>query len=504
MPDQILAFSFTVKASKELKHLVTKVVGQKNASLVNISTFHSFCRKVLRQDIAALGRGYTPSFKELNAKGQRRVINYIQHHQFDNTEEILNFIAKCKVMDIPPSEAGNYAPNPDMSQAYVEIYEKYEKHLETDGAIDYTSQQLFTDALFRDVPEVKDEWQEKFKLIFVDEYQDTDPIQYRIIKVLAEKHQNLRVVGDDDQGIYGFRGADIQNILNFEKDYPDAKVIALEQNYRSTQQIVKASRAIADFNPDRREKELFTTNAEGDKVKHLHCVDQETEAGTIADFISRATQEVWSFRDFAILCRTSRQATAFKEAFKASGIPFHVVGEFTDTPEDVVSIMTIHKSKGLEFPNVFVAGVCTGLLPHYHANKKKWDEELRLLYVAMTRAKNWLCLSSYDSDEFQHECGKSQFLDYIPERLLENVETLGHTPIPPIPEEIVVPVVPEESPEYLEPLPIGSDITVIGVDSGTLNVGWSITQKSSDGYTVHAYNTEEPVGNLEARHKYIK
>ena len=108
------------------------------------------------------------------------------------------------------------------------------------------------------MPEVKVKWQKRFELIFVDEYQDTDPVQYRIIKALAEKHRNLRVVGDDDQGIYGFRGADIQNILNFEKDYPDAKVITLEQNYRSTQQIVDASRAMADFNPDRREKELFT------------------------------------------------------------------------------------------------------------------------------------------------------------------------------------------------------------------------------------------------------
>ena len=503
MPDQILAFSFTVKASQELRHRVAEAVGPDKSSGVWISTFHRFCRKVLREDIEALDIGYTRNFEALEENDQRKVIrsqiDYLQYHSFANPDDVLNFIAKCKAMDIRPSEAGNYAPDPNKSQIYVEIYERYEKCLKEDGAIDYENQQLFTDTLFQTVPKVKAKWQEKFDLIFVDEYQDTDSVQYRIIKALAEKHLNLRVVGDDDQGIYGFRGADIQNILNFEEDYRDArgaKVITLEQNYRSTQQIVKASRTIADFNPDRREKELFTTNTEGDKVKRLHCIDQNEEALTIADFITRATQEVWSFQDFAILCRTSRQATAFKEAFKASGIPFHVFGEFTDTSEDVVSIMTIHKSKGLEFSNVFVAGVCKGLLPHYLANKKEWDEELRLLYVAMTRAKNWLCLSSYDSDESQYERGPSQFLGYIPCSLLESIDTLHHTSIPSRPEEKGVSTATEEPPRYVEPLPIQSesDMTVLGVDPGISNVGWSITQKTTDGYTVHKYDTEMPTG----------
>ena len=237
-------------------------------------------------------------------------------------------------------------------------------------------------------------------------------------------------------------------------------------------------------------------------MKHLHCANNEEEAITIAYFISRATQEVWSFRDFAILCRTSRQATAFKEAFKASGIPFHVVGESTD----VVSIMTIHKSKGLEFSNVFVAGVCKGLLPHYLANEKEWDEELRLLYVAMTRAKNWLCLSSYDSDESQRECGPSQFLDYIPPSLLESIDTLHHTPIPSKLEERGASTATEEPSRYVESLPIQSesDMTVLGVDPGVSNVGWAITQKTVDGYTVHKYNTEKPTGSSHNKLMQIK
>ena len=515
MPDRILAFSFTVKASKELRHRVARAVGQEKSSNVWISTFHSFCRKVLKEDILALRGDYPRNFKALDESEQRKIvqeftrqrraqIDYLQYHKFPKADEVLNFIQKCKVMNIHPSEARDFAPNPDMSQAYAEIYEKYEKHLEANGAIDYTSQQLFTDALFKAVPEVKTKWQEKFELIFVDEYQDTDPVQYRIIKTLAEKHLNLRVVGDDDQGIYGFRGADIRNILNFEKDYPNAQVITLEENYRSTQQIVHASRALADFNPDRREKELFTTNTEGDRVKHLHCADQKEEAAAIAGFVNRASQEVWTFQDFAILCRTTRQFTAFEEAFAALEIPCQVVGESQNMPRDSVSIMTIHKSKGLEFPNVFVSGVCTDLLPHYFASEKEWDEELRLLYVAMTRAKNWLCLSSYDIDESFQPRGQSRFLSYIPSSLIERIESLCHTPIPSRREGKADLTVSTESSSYVDPLPFQSDITVVGVDPGISNVGWSITQKSSDGYTVHDYNTEKPPENLAARHKYIE
>ena len=506
-PDRILAFSFTRKASAELKQRVQETVDQDRAANVWISTFHSFCGRVLRQDAQRLDVGNKQEFTvneltRLYNESPRAQIEYLQHHQFAEPEDALRFINECMATDISPAEVGGYAQRSDMSQAYVEIYQRYKQLAENDEA-NYTECQLLTNALLRDVPEVRKRWQEKFELIFVDEYQDTDPIQYQIIKTLTGKHQNLRVVGDDDQGIYGWRGADIQNILNFEEDYSNAKVISLGQNYRSTQRIVEISRALAEFNPDRRDKELFTRNPEGEKVKHLHCEDNEKEAMTIAEFISRAIQEGRNPSDFAVLYRTGGQAKVFTEAFEELEIPCHVVvSNSSNRDTDGVSLMTIHKAKGLEFSNVFVAGLCKNLLPHYHnRDEKDWPEELRLLYVAMTRAENWLCLSSYEADA--HKRGQSPFLEreYIPPNLLESVETLEDLPIPPnppSPPNMTVPVGNVETTGYVEPLPISLQ-TVIGIDPGnigarTTNVGWSITQKSSQGYSVLDYGTERPTG----------
>ena len=507
-PDRILAFSFTGKACAELRErVVEQLADEERGACVQIFTFHSFCRWVLREDIGKLRRASTLDFRDLEEDDQKiedrkrvaQAIDYLQYHRFDKPKEVLDFIIKCKAQGIYPSNARNYIPNPDKPEAYVKIYEKYEQRLKEDGWIDYPNQLLFTDELLTTVPEVKEKWQGKFDLIFVDEYQDTDPVQYRIIKSLVDKRQNLRVVGDDDQGIYGFRGADIQNILKFEENYPNAKdnVILLGQNYRSTQQIVEVSRALAEFNPDRREKELFTRNFEGEKVKYLHCDNDEEEAATIASFIQQSIdQGNWQPSDFAVLYRNNKQAKTFKKAFK-------------DTNTTGVSLMTIHGAKGLEFPNVFVAGVCKGLLPNYYnSDEKDWDEELRLLYVAMTRAKNWLCLSSYQEEmESPYERGPSPFLDYIPSSLLESVETFENVCIPPSPEDSEEPAesVEQKIPQKL----LESNVTVLGIDPGnigakTTNVGWSITQKSSDGYVVIDNDTLTLIGKTDDKLKQIE
>lgn len=520
LPSRIVAFTFTRKAAKELKDRMSRIVGENIASNIWISTFHSFCGKVLHQDFQQLDIGDKQEFTvneltRLYNEGPRAQIEYLQHHRFAEPEDVLRFINECRAANIPPDEAASYAQNHHMSQAYVEIYQRYRQLPENDE-INYTECQLLTNALFRDVPEVRERWQEKFDLIFVDEYQDTDPIQYRIIKFLAEKHKNLRVVGDDDQGIYGFRGADIQNILNFEAHYRndevDVKVIPLGQNYRSTKKIVAASRALADFNPDRRDKELFTLNFEGEKVKHLHCENDKKEASTIAAFIHRAIDEGGrSPSDFAVLYRNKKQADVFKNAFDDLGIRYHIVQDSSNTNTPGVSMMTIHKSKGLEFPNVFVVGICQELLPNYYnQDEKDWDEELRVLYVAMTRAKNWLCLSSYEKDGYKQR-GQSPFLkrQYIPANLLESISTLQDTQIPPAPEEMNAPQVPFN---YIEPLPeqlLGDGMTVIGVDPGNIgtrntNVGWSVTQKTSDGYSVLRFGNERPTGTPENKLRQIE
>ena len=515
-PSKIAAFTFTREAAKELKKRVGEIVTKSVTNDAQISTFHSFCGRVVNVDFDSLRIDNEQEFivKELTKRAE---IDYIQYHSFPESDDILRFIRLCKAKNIDYSAAGSNAkehvPDPQMLDVYVDIYKKYEQ-LEDDGN-PYTRVQLLTHALFRDVPEVKTKWQEKFSLIFVDEYQDTDPVQYGIIKALAEKHQNLRVVGDDDQGIYGWRGADIQNILNFEKDYPNAKVISLGQNYRSTQRIVAASRALADFNPDRRDKELFTRNFEGTTVKYLHCEDHEEEASTISDFIDRAIQEGRSPSDFAVLYRTNKQARTFEKTFANLRIPYYNVNKsetrFPKQPKHAVSLMTIHKSKGLEFSNVFVVGICQELLPHfYNSNEKDWDEEIRLLYVAMTRSKNWLCLSFYEM-EGDYIRGQSPFIErgYIPSILLESIETLNYIPIPPAPEDMIA---PQESSDYVEPLPeqlLGDGMTVIGVDPGNIgtrntNVGWSVTQKTSDGYSVLDFGTERPSGTQENKRIQIE
>ena len=503
-PSQIAAFTFTNKAKDDLKKRISdNIVRQDLVNDIWIRTFHSFCGHVWnkhpRKLVIENERDFTA--EELT-RVYRAQITHLQYHQFDD-KEIFDFIREYEKQEISLPKVGNL----QVPQIYVDIYKKYTQILEDNNDI-YTKIQLFTNALLRDVHEVKTEWQDKFELIFVDEFQDTDPIQYQIIKTLAGTRQNLRVVGDDDQGIYGWRGADIQNILNFENDYRTAnKPITLGQNYRSTQKIVEASRALAEFNPDRRDKDLFTQNLEGEKVKHLHCENAGVEANTIADFISRAIQEGQNPSDFAVLYRTKAQAHTFEEAFRNRIWCYNFddkENRLLEQPKCTVSLMTIHKSKGLEFPNVFVSGVCSGLLPLYKS-KKDWDEELRLLYVAMTRAENWLCLSSYEPR------GRSEFLSYIPSSLLKTIETLDNIPIPPKPEKMERPVTKKSS-DYVEPLPeklLGAGMTVIGVDPGNIgaretNVGWSVTQKSAGGYSVLCSDIYNPEGTPENKLQQIK
>ena len=522
-PDRILAFSFTGKACEDLKKQVKKIiVDEEKANLVQISTFHSFCRRVLREDIEKLRKVYTRNFKELKSEDQKREvrkqigkvrvqINHLQHHKFFNTQDILDFITRCKLHFIPPQEAGERVPNsempPEISRAYVEIYERYERVLETNGWIDYANQLLLANELLRDVPEVKKEWQEKFELIFVDEYQDTDPVQYCIVTTLADHHQNVRVVGDDDQGIYSFRGADIQNILNFEKDYSTAKIIPLGQNYRSTQRIVGASRALAEFNSYRRKKELFTQNSTGKNIIHLHCKSAEEEVGNITSFIIGAIQWGWRSKDFAILCRLNSQVGEFKTAFNAD--EFKTAFNNLGISPDNVPVMTIHGAKGLEFPNVFVAGVCKGLLP-FAGNEQ--NEERRLLYVAMTRAQNWLCLSSYEGNAGLNANGRSPFLDEIPQNLLEPTQSLRDSHIPPKPTKsngTELSTAVEKPLESITHPPIRPEI-VLGIDPGDIddankpNVGWAVIEKSSNGYTVIDCDTERPKGTSDEKLKQIE
>lgn len=349
-PSKIAAFTFTNKAKDELKNRISDFVEQDIVDDVWVSTFHSFCghiwnnhpgRLIIENERDFAAEELTRIYKER----ARYQIDDFQYRKFVDGEEILNSIRQWEKQGISSAKISNQ----QCPQICVDVYKKYKQILENSSDI-YTKIQLFTNALLRDVPGVKTKWQERFELIFVDEFQDTDPIQYEIIKAIAGEHPNLRVVGDDDQSIYGWRGADIQNILNFENDYSTGDPIKLGQNYRSTQRIVEASRALVEFNPDRREKDLFTRNFAGEKVIHLHCENDKQEADAIASFIHRAIKQGNRHpSDFAVLYRTNKQACAFKKAFNDLGIQSHIVKSSLDTPKNVVPIMTIHQSKGSEF-----------------------------------------------------------------------------------------------------------------------------------------------------------
>lgn len=358
-PSKIAAFTFTNKAKNELKNRVSDFVVKPD--IVNdvwISTFHSFCGHVWNNHP---GKLVIKNERDSSAEELKHIyIDYLQYHKFADSKEILNSIRQWEKAVVSSTEISNQ----QNTRICVDVYKKQRQIRKNSDDI-YTRVQLFTNALLRDVPEVKTKWQDRFELIFVDEFQDTDHIQYEIIKALAGEHPNLRVVGDGDQSIYGRRGADSQNILNFKRDYPNAKITPLGQNYRSTQRMVETSCA--------------------------------------------------------------------------------------------------------------------------------FEEEV----------------------ESQRKRGFSPFLErgYIPTGLLESVEVLKNIPIPPSPEEMVVQIDPEETTEYVEPLPeqfLGSGMTVIGVDPGnigakkTTNVGWSVTRKVSDGHSVLDHNTEHPTGEKEDRLKQIE
>ena len=330
-PWNILAITFTNKAAGEMRERVDNLIGF-GAESVWISTFHSMCVRILRRHIENLG--YESSFSIYDTDDQKslmkEVCKYLKIDTKDLRErEILSEISSAKNELTTPLQYRE--ENEGLGYRYVRIadaYEEYQKRLRKNNALDFDDLLMLTVELFHSHDEVLASYQNRFRYIMVDEYQDTNNAQFELVRLLAGKYRNLCVVGDDDQSIYAFRGANIRNILDFEKVYPDAFVVKLEQNYRSTQNVLDAANAVIRNNTGRKEKSLWTDRGEGARIHLREFNTARDEAAFVADDIAAKCRNDrhLGYGDFAILYRTNAQARTLEERFVLTGIPYNVVG----------------------------------------------------------------------------------------------------------------------------------------------------------------------------------
>lgn len=348
-PWNILAITFTNKAAGELKQRLIDMIGE-GAEKINASTFHSACVKILRREIENLG--YQRSFTIYDEDDSKRVIKDVMK-RLDMDEKVFNpkvfknMISRCKDKMISPEE---YAPMAQASgelleKRCAEVYTQYQTALRAASAVDFDDIIYLTVKLFEDFPDVLDHYRHLYKYIMVDEYQDTNVAQYRLIALLAGDNGNLCVVGDDDQSIYRFRGATIENILNFEKQYPGSVVIRLEQNYRSTENILNAANAVIKNNTQRKDKALWSDLGEGEKIKCCNFDSEIAESRFVADTILDGVKNGKHYTDFALLYRSNSQSRSFENTLARSGIPYTIVGglRFYDRKEikDIMSYLAV-------------------------------------------------------------------------------------------------------------------------------------------------------------------
>lgn len=328
-PWQILAITFTNKAAKEIQQRLARVLGEELAKNIWASTFHSLCVRILRRDCSALG--YDRSFTIYDADDQKRVLReIIKRRNLDEKEfdarNIASIIGRAKDNLQTPRMYALEHQTDYYHMTVAEIYKEYARLLKESNAMDFDDLIMKTVQLLQSNPDVLERYQRQFRYILADEYQDTNHAQYVLISLLADGYRNICVVGDDDQSIYKFRGATITNILEFESQYKNAKTIRLEQNYRSTQNILNAANELIRNNKRRKGKELWTDKGDGAKI-HLHrCANQDAEAEYIAQTIANHVSQGESWGDYAILYRTHVLSNNIESAFKRNGIPYRIVG----------------------------------------------------------------------------------------------------------------------------------------------------------------------------------
>ncbi|MBA2212767.1 DNA helicase PcrA [Sellimonas intestinalis] len=328
-PWNILAITFTNKAAGEMRERVDHLVGFGSESIW-VSTFHSACVRILRRFIDRLG--YDTNFTIYDTDDQKSLMKEVcKYLQIDTKtyreRALLSAISSAKNEMISPQEFLLQAEGDFSKQKIAEVYLEYEKQLRANNALDFDDLLVRAVQLFETQPDVLDYYQERFRYIMVDEYQDTNTVQFHLIRILSSKYRNLCVVGDDDQSIYKFRGANIKNILNFESEFPDATVIKLEQNYRSTSNILNAANAVIHNNIGRKDKTLWTENPEGEKIACKQFDNAYDEADYIAAAIQKKVKEERaSYKDCAVLYRTNAQSRMFEERFVSTNIPYKVIG----------------------------------------------------------------------------------------------------------------------------------------------------------------------------------
>ncbi len=393
-PWSILAITFTNKAAREMQHRIEQLIGPA-AHDIWATTFHSMCARILRRDIEHLG--YNSSFTVLDDGDQITTVRRIMRDMNIDTKRYepraaLSAISGFKNELVTASKARDTAGNL-YERMIGDIYLEYERRLKLNQSLDFDDLIMKTVQLFREHPDVLAFYQNKFQYIHVDEYQDTNHAQYILVRELASKRRNLCAVGDSDQSIYGWRGADIQNILQFERDYPEAEVVRLEQNYRSTKTILEIANKVIEHNTERKAKNLWTEGEQGEKALICRCSDERIEANFIVSQIESGLKNGESYRDFSVLYRTNAQSRVIEEIFLQHNVPYRIFGgvRFYERKEikDILSFLRLIANPAddaslVRVINVPKRGIGEGTIAKLQAFANMYG---KTLYEALPQAK---------------------------------------------------------------------------------------------------------------------
>ena len=350
-PYSILAITFTNKAAKEMKDRLFLTVGN-DVKKLTVSTFHSFGLKLLRENYERLG--YEKNFVIMDSDDSLTVVKkIIKDMDYDpkiyNPKAIRNKISSCKNEMISPQMYERFAVS-DYEKAIQKVYEKYQDKLKRNNSVDFDDLLLLPIELFKKNVDLLEKYQDLYRYILIDEYQDTNEAQYILTKLLSDRYRNITCVGDDSQSIYSFRGANYKNILNFEKDYKDAKIILLEENYRSTSNILDAANNVIKHNKQRKDKNLWTNRGVGEKIKYYRAYDEKDEAQYVVNKINELINKGVEYKDIAILYRTNAQSRVMEEEMLKENLPYRVVGSFyfysrKEIKDLIAYLRLIHNSK---------------------------------------------------------------------------------------------------------------------------------------------------------------